>query len=124
MKIRYLLFVTVLLLTACSAQLTSSFVKKYPTLHYLEEVRVFAINEAVPPNVEKLGTIRVGNSGFSIKCNYETVLDMAKLEARKVGGNAIKIIQHKQPDFWSTCHRITADVLRIESLDENENINL
>jgi hypothetical protein len=43
---------------------------------------------------------------------------MAKIEARKVGGNAIKITQHKSPDFLSSCHRISADVLRIDSIDK------
>jgi hypothetical protein len=45
------------------------------------------------------------------------VIEKAKTESRKVGGNALKITQHKTPDFWSSCHRITAEVLKIEGLD-------
>ena len=42
------------------------------------------------------------------------VLNMAKLEARKAGGDAIKIIKHRPPSlFGSSCHRITAKILRI-----------
>ena len=118
MKIKFLLIIgTILFLTSCSAKLTSSLLKTYPPLHYLEEVRVFSINESIPPNAEKLGTIKIGDSGFSTNCNYATVVDMAKIEARKVGGNAIKITQHKKPDFLSSCHRINADVLRIDSIE-------
>ena len=115
MKIKFFLITaTILLLTSCSATLTSSLVKTYPPLHSQEEVRVFTIDESIPPNAEILGTIRTGDSGFSIDCNYATVIEMAKIEARKAGGNAVKITQHKRPDFWSTCHRITADVLRVD----------
>jgi hypothetical protein len=71
----------------------------------------------VPPNAEKLGTVKIEDPGFSTNCNYATVIDMAKIEARKVGGNAIKITQHTRPDFFSSCHRITADVLRIDSIE-------
>jgi len=118
MKIRHLwIFGTILLLTSCSAKLTSSLLKTYPPLHYKEEVKVFSINESVPPNAEKLGTVKIGDSGFSTNCNYSTVIDMAKIEARKVGGNALKITQHKQPDFLSTCHRISAIVFRIDSIE-------
>jgi hypothetical protein len=107
----------ILLLTSCSAKLTSSLLRTYPPLHYLDEVRVFSINETVPSNAEKLGTIKIGDSGFSTNCKYSTVIDMAKIEARKVGGNALKITQHKQPDLWSTCHRISANVFRIDSIE-------
>ena len=118
MKFKFLLVTgTILLMTSCSAKLTSSIFKTYPPLHYQEDVRVFKPNEAVPSNAEKLGTVKVGDSGFSIDCNYATVLDMAKIEARKVGANALKITQHKKPDFLSTCHRIIADVLRIDSIE-------
>jgi hypothetical protein len=118
MKIKFLLIAgTVLLLTSCSPKLTSSLLKTYPPLHYLEEVRVFSINESVPPNAEKIGTVKIGDSGFSTKCNYATVVDMAKIEARKVGGNVVKITQHNSPDFYSSCHRIVADVFRVDNIE-------
>jgi len=115
MKNKLLLITGIILfLTSCSPKLTSTMLKTYPPLQYQEEVRVFEINEPAPSNAEKLGTIKVGDSGFSVNCNYTTVLNMTKMEARKVGGNAVKITQHKLPDFVSSCHRITADVLRID----------
>ena len=118
MKINIFLIIgSVLFLTSCSAKLTSSMQKTYAPLDYKEEVRVFGIDEQIPPNAEKLGTIKVGDSGFSMICDYATVLDKAKTESRKVGGNALKITKHKLPDFWSTCHRITADVLKVDDIE-------
>jgi len=118
MKINVFLFIgSILLLTSCSAKLTSSMQKTYAPLDYKEEVRVFELGEETPPNAEKLGTIKVGDSGFSVICDYATVLDKAITESRKVGGNALKITEHKLPDIWSSCHRITADVLKVDGIE-------
>jgi hypothetical protein len=108
---------SVLFLASCSAKLTLSMQKTYPPLDYREEVRVFEMNEQTPPNAEKLGTIKVGDSGFSLNCDYAVALDKAKTAARKVGGNALKITKHKLPDLWSSCHRITAEVLKVDSIE-------
>jgi hypothetical protein len=107
----------ILFLTSCSPKLTSTMLKSYPPLNYQKEVRVFTINEPVPSSAERLGTIKIGDSGFSINCNYAKVIEIAKDEARKVGGNVIKITQHRVPDLVSTCHRITADIMKLDSID-------
>ena len=118
MKIKCILIIgSILILTSCSAKLTSSMQKTYAPLDYKEEVRVFGIEEEIPSNAEKLGTIKVGDSGFSVNCNYATVLDKAKTESRKIGGNVLKITKHKRPNFWSSCHRITADVYKFDSIE-------
>ena len=108
---------SILFLTSCSAKLTSSMQRTYAPLDYQEEVRVFELGEETPPNAEKLGTIKVGDSGFSTNCDYAVVIDKAKTESRKVGGNALKITEHKTPDIWSSCHRITAEVLRVDDME-------
>ena len=118
MKINVFLIIgSILILTSCSAKLTSSMQKTYAPLDYKEEVRVFELGEGIPSNAEKLGTIKVGDSGFSVSCSYATVLDKAKTESRKVGGNILKITKHKRPDLWSSCHRITADVYKVDSIE-------
>ena len=103
------------LLKSCSPKTSSSLIKTYPALGYEETVTIIELNEKSPENAEILGEISVGDTGFSTKCNYETVLDKAQLEARRVGGNAIKITKHKKPDLWSSCHRIKATILKTTS---------
>ncbi len=112
----FLIIGSILFLASCSARLTSSMQKTYAPLDYREEVRVLGIGEEVPSGAEKIGTIKVGDSGFSTKCNYKDVLDKATIEARKVGGNTLKITTHKLPDAWTSCHRITADVLKVDDI--------
>ena len=100
-------------LASCSPKISTSIRKEYETLHYEENVVVLQTNDKQPEDAEVLGIVKVGDTGFSTKCTYETVLDKAKLEARKAGGNAIRITKHKEPDFWSTCHRIDALILKL-----------
>jgi hypothetical protein len=113
----FLIIGSILFLTSCSAKLTSSLQKTYAPLDYKEEVVVIQLGEETPPNAEKLGTIKVGDSGFSTNCDYAVVIEKAKTESRKVGGNALKITSHKTPDIWSSCHRITAEVLKVEGIE-------
>lgn len=104
--------------SSCSPKVSTILSKSYPPLDYKQEVVVFGLIEDAPSHSEVLGQVKVGDSGFSTKCNYEVVMDQAKLEARNVGGNAIKIIKHKKPDLWSSCHRITAQILKLENAEE------
>ena len=101
-----------LILNSCGPSANSALLKNYPTLGFDEEVMVLEIDDPRPKNAEVLGTIKIRDTGFSVKCNYESVVERAKLEARKAGGNIIQLTKHKRPNFWSTCHRIDATILR------------
>ncbi|MEO6683373.1 MAG: hypothetical protein ABIN48_11190 [Ginsengibacter sp.] len=92
--------------------------KKYPTLDYKQAVLVIGIDQPEPDHAEVLGKVKIGDNGLTLDCTYETVIDKAKMEARKVGGNAIKIIEHKPPSTLGTsCHRITANILRVADIN-------
>jgi hypothetical protein len=107
-----------LVLDACAPKVTTSVSKKYPMLDYREEVSVFGLHDSIPANTEIFGTVKVGNSGFSTDCSLETVIDKAKIAARKVGGNAIKITKHSPPSVWrNSCHKIKVYILKVDSLD-------
>lgn len=115
---RLLWLIAMIFLYSCSPKVSTKLTGSLPPLDYKQDVLVIGINEAEPENAEILGTVKVGESGFTTQCTYDIVIDNAKLEARKVGGNAIKIIRHKPPSaFGSSCHRITANILKIENLE-------
>ncbi len=69
----------------------------------------------LPEDADKIGNIKVGDSGFSTNCGFDKVMEDAKIEARKIGGNILFITRHKTPDLWSSCHRISADIYFSES---------
>ena len=62
-------------------------------------VQVLSLNDSVPNEAVWIGSLKVGDNGFS-----------------KAGGNLIKITNHKTPStFGSNCHRIEADIYRIDT---------
>lgn len=106
-------------LSSCSPKISTNLSKSYPSLDYKQEVAVIDLDQAEPAGSEVLGQVKIGDSGFSTNCGYEVVIEKAKLEARKAGGNAIKIIEHQQPSaFGSSCHRITAKILKVDHVDQ------
>jgi len=104
--------------TACSPKISTNISKKYSALDYREDVVVLGIKDEVPENAERIGTVKIGDAGFTINCGFDVVIEKAKTEARKNGGNAIKIIKHTPPSMWgSSCHQITAEILKIDALE-------
>ena len=105
-------------LSSCNPTVTTSLSRYYAPLEYDQEVLVIHMDQSQPDDAEVLGEVKVGDSGFSSNCAYEVVIDKAKLEARKNGGNALKITEHKPPTaMGSSCHRITATMLRIADIE-------
>lgn len=110
------LITAIWLLQACgpSVKTKASTTQNLSSLDYRQEVYVYTSDEAIPGNIVKdIGSVKVGDGGFSSNCDYETVIAAAKEEARKNGGNVVYIEEHKTPDFWSTCHRIKAKILLV-----------
>lgn len=118
-KLHGLLIISALILfSSCNPKISTSISRSYPPLDYKQDIVVIGLDQSQPDNSEVLGQVKIGDTGFSTKCSYEIVIDKAKLEARKAGGNAIKIIEHKPPTIMgSTCHKITARILKIENIE-------
>lgn len=116
MKLKYyfLLVSSYILLYGCSPAISSSIKKDYAALPFNTKIIVLELTETIPKNAEVIGTLKIRDSGFSTKCNREMALETAKLEAKRVGGNAIKITDEKKPNFWRSCHLLDATILKIK----------
>lgn len=101
-------------LTSCGPAVNTQILVKKTPLNYEEQITVFETYEEVTEPATLIAHAFVGDSGFSVNCKYDVVLAKAMDEARKAGGNAIKITEHKTPDILSSCHRIKYDILYIE----------
>ena len=65
------------------------------------------------------GMLKFRDSGFTTDCGYNTVVDQAKTEARKAGGNVVKLTEVKKPSaLGSTCYRIEANILYIPNISD------
>ncbi len=108
----------ILALSSCAPKISTTLNKKYTATDHNAEVRVFELHDPVPNGAEEIGVLKIGDTGFTTNCTWDVVIDKAKMEARKAGGNAIKITDHTPPSFFgSTCHRITAKILRVSNWD-------
>ena len=111
------LFFIEFVLLGCSPKITSNFTTSHTPLNKDMEVMILDIDAPMPENAEVLGQIKIGDTGFTTKNgNYAAVLNIAKDEARKAGGNVVKITEHKSPDMISSMHRIKAEILRVDDL--------
>jgi len=118
---KHILFGSLLLLlfTACSPRIGTMITKTYPSLSSDSPVVVYLYQTEIPSGTESLGKVKVSDTGFTVNCSYETVLNHIKNEARKIGGNAVFIADHLTPSiFGSSCHQMTAIILRVTDFDQ------
>jgi hypothetical protein len=108
------------ILNSCAPKISTGIIKTYTPIDYREDIRVFGLKEPIPKNSEELGIVKIGDTGFSNNRGWDFVIDQSRMEARKIGGNAIKITNHLLPgEGFSQCHRITAIILKIDYFDGN-----
>ncbi len=105
----------IVLLSSCTPRITTSLIKKEKSLSKNAMVTVYDKNDTLPAVIEKLGTTRVNDNGSTAEFNYNFVFELAKLEAGKAGGNAIRIIKHQIPNIFNTGHEVYADILKIDT---------
>ena len=100
------------LTTGCSPSVYTSIQKSYPARIEGSTVLVYDMADSLPEPAEVLGSVTVKDSGFSVNCNYAKVMQRAKDETNKIGGNGLHLFWHKEPSvLGSSCHRIAAHML-------------
>jgi hypothetical protein len=115
--------VMVIAFSCCNPLVTTKVIKSYSSSFGQEKFTLFNITDSIPSGAEKLGSVNVGDGGLTTNCEFEYVLELAKYQAKKIGGNALKITEHKPPSFGNTCHRIKADIYRIGDANLTNNKN-
>lgn len=103
------LFSICLSFVSCSSTIRTNMTAKKSSNLEITEVTVLKQDEEVPPSSKKIGSTKFGESGFSVNCSLDYVLDNARKIAKDYGADVVKITNHKRPNLWSTCHRLTVD---------------
>lgn len=117
-KISIPLILLFILFNSCSLKITTSITKRYQPIDFKKDVVILRLDQEIPEKAEIIGEVKVQDTGLSVNCGYDVTIDKVKTEARKIGGNAIKIIKHKKPELLgSSCHRITAAILKINDIE-------
>ena len=131
--IQFLIFGLLMIsfITACSPHIARNIQKYYPALANSAEVKVIKIDESIPFSYEELGTVTLGDAGLTgkSKCTYEALLALAREEAKRVGGDAIKITESIPPGWirsgvtrsgvmvgvgvgYQLCHTLSVKILK------------
>ena len=107
-----------LLMVGCSPRVGITITNPYPMLEPDDKVVVIERLDPAPDNADKIGSIKVGDTGFTLGKNgtYEKVMNIIDSRSREVGGIVIKITDHHAPDFISTIHRVDADLYHIDNI--------
>ncbi len=94
----------------------------YPVLSKTEPFRVFHAEDTFVMNAQDIiGEIIIKDGGLTLSCDYKTIVENATEQAKRMGGNILRIYEHKEPNNITTCHGIKAKVLRIEEAWQYEN---
>lgn len=116
-----ILLLCLTLLSSCASSVSTYVKTIQKPLENNEPVAFFDIGQPYPAVYQYIGNVKIGDSGLATNCNFEMVIALANEEARKMGGNAIRLIKHEVPaTFGSSCHQIEAQVLKIEAIAMND----
>ena len=117
---RLLSFFLALLLISCASKmkLKGEASQQFTPLNKNDAVVIIEEYKKIPDSIpsQTIGDFRLKDGGFTVDCSYEHVLNLAKEQARKLGGNAIKITEHKLPNTLSTCHQIKFKILKMDDI--------
>ncbi|MBA3674828.1 MAG: hypothetical protein H0W75_07715 [Chitinophagaceae bacterium] len=117
-RLFYFAFLT--FIYSCSPKIGSTIFSKQPPLSDKDFVLVLQQQDNFNNDGVEVGTIKSGDNGLSTNCTYYEVLDKLKQLARQNGANVIKITEHKSPDRWSSCERLTAKIYKVSDFRKHE----
>lgn len=109
-----ILMVAIMALSSCGTSKKTSVIKYYSPNE--NDIVICADAVQLPNNAEQIGYVNIGESGMTsrTRCTYARVVQDAINGAKAMGGTHLLIVKHKEPDWWSTCHRIKCYVYRVK----------
>lgn len=122
MKTNLLFFYILFLLSSCTPKITTSLIKKEKPLSETAIIVVYDKNDMLPVATEKIGVTRVSDNMSTAEFDYNSMVELAKLEASKAGGNAIKINKHHVPNLLIPSHYVYADILKVDTINVNQRL--
>jgi hypothetical protein len=63
----------------------------------------------VTDSIQKIGEIKLGESGFAVACSEAHAIKILNNEACAIQADVINIVEENRPDFWSSCYRCRAE---------------
>ena len=111
-KLSFFTFVALLFASCATSYMHVEVMQKCPVLDYRREVELIPLSDPIPPLSNLLGIITI--DGYKLKvCDEKELLEEAKLKAREIGGDAIKIVKYLPNYTLKGCAQMTVYVLQL-----------
>ena len=108
------LFTSIILtsLASCGLKKQVSVKQYYPPTE--GNIPIVQTNQPLPTNIFRIGSIVVGESGLTPdgQCTYEACMQTIENESRRVGAQLVYLVRVVEPNLYSTCYNITAELYR------------
>ncbi len=115
MKKIFPLIILALFFLSCSHRIIRSGYNSDNSIKEIGEV-VIMKNAIIPDSIAtKVGSIRIGDSGFSTSCNEADGLGILVKEAGFADADIVVITREQRPDVVSSCYRCSADFYKYNS---------
>lgn len=112
----YVFLAAVLFATACSPVVNTRIISHHQPLSDSHEVAVYEINDTLPVNSVVVGEVEIDGHVFVMDGDYDQVMALAVDEAKKAGGNILKVTTHRKPFFArQPVHYVAATILKTDS---------
>ena len=98
--------VPTIILISCSHTVTFKQISTVSSRNSSGKIDVYEKGEKVEHEYKTIGSLWLGESGFSESCGYEDALFLSREKARELGADAVKVYKINKPDFTSTCYRV------------------
>ncbi|MFT3946076.1 MAG: hypothetical protein QM763_03800 [Agriterribacter sp.] len=114
MRQNIIILSAVLLLSGCAPSIKTNITSPEKPLTINDKVAFLDIKHKVPETAKKVGAAKLGDSGFSTNCDFNSNLVKARDLARKSGANIVKVVETKKPDLWSSCYRMKIEFYKYD----------
>ena len=63
----------------------------------------------VTDSIQKIGEIKLGESGLAVACSEAHAIKILNNEACGIRADIVNIVEENRPDLWSSCYRCRAE---------------
>lgn len=123
MDSKYVILLSLLVFIGCGPSVTVRPERSggYPPFPSNTPVDILS-SDAVPTGWTRVGEAYFGDTGFTLTCGFDKMIELARQNARVIGANAFQIVEHKTPDLLSSCHRLKVVYYRRSDMSEGSNL--
>jgi hypothetical protein len=107
MKTILFLSIIILSISSCTHKITRTGYDINKTYYKTCDI-IVTKNLSASDSLQKVGEIRLGDTGFSAACNEAQAIEILKNEGCAIGANIVHITEDSRADALSSCYRCSA----------------